>query len=88
MQVPRHLRLGQDERDRVTNTLRLAEQLGAETVTLTGEHVAQELLTYARSRNVTKIIVGKPVRSWWKEWVFGSVVSDLIHKSGDIDIYV
>lgn len=88
VQIPRHLRLPQGERDRLFQTLRLAEQLGAETATLTGEHVAQELLSYARRRNVTKIIVGKPIRSWWKEWIFGSVVSDLVHQSGEIDIYV
>jgi two-component system, OmpR family, sensor histidine kinase KdpD len=88
VQLPRHLRLPQEERDRLVQTLRLAEQLGAETVTLTGENVAQELLSYARSRNATKIIVGKPVRSPWKEWMFGSVVSELVHQSGDIDIYV
>jgi two-component system, OmpR family, sensor histidine kinase KdpD len=88
VQIPRHLRLPQPERDRLVQTLRLAEQLGAEAVTLTGDNVAQELLSYARSRNVTKIIVGKPVRSWWKEWMFGSVVSDLVHQSGEIDIYV
>ncbi len=44
VQIPRHLRLPQAERDRLVQTLRLAEQLGAETVTLTGERVAQELL--------------------------------------------
>jgi two-component system sensor histidine kinase KdpD len=55
---------------------------------LTGENVAHELLSYARSRNATKLIVGKPVRSLWKEWLFGSVVSELVHQSGDIDIYV
>lgn len=88
VQIPRHLRLPQTERDRLVQTLRLAEQLGAETVTLTGESVAQELLSYARSRNATKIIVGKPVRPVWKEWIFGSVVSDLVHRSGEIDIYV
>ena len=88
VQVPRHLRLPQTERDRLVQTLRLAEQLGAETVTLTGENVAQEILSYARSRNATKIIVGKPIRPVWKEWVFGSVVSDLVHRSGAIDIYV
>lgn len=88
VQLPRHLGLSQTERDRLVQTLRLAEQLGAETVTLTGEDVAQELLSYAQNRNATKIIVGKPVRSWWKEWVFGSVVSDLVHQSGEIDIYV
>ncbi len=88
VQIPRHLRLPQSERDRLMQALRLAEQLGAETVTLTGEHVAQEILSYARSRNATKIIVGKPVRPVWKEWIFGSVVSDLVHQSGEIDIYV
>lgn len=88
VQVPRHLRAAQADKDRLAQTMRLAEQLGAEAVTLTGENVAQELLSYARSRNVTKIIAGKPVRSLWKEWVFGSVVSDLVHRSGDIDIYV
>ncbi len=88
VQIPRHLRLPQTERDRLVQTLRLAEQLGAETVTLTGENVAQEILNYARSRNATKIIVGKPLRSRWKEWLFGSVVADLVHQSGEIDIYV
>ena len=62
VQIPRHLRQPQTDRDRLVQTLRLAEQLGAEAVTLTGDNVAQELLSYARSRNVTKIIVGKPVR--------------------------
>lgn len=88
VQVPWHLRSAQSERDRLVQTLRLAEQLGAETVTLTGEHVAQEILNYARTRNATKIIVGKPVRAPWKEWIFGSVVSELVHQSGEIDIYV
>ena len=88
VQIPRHLRLPQAERDRLVQTLRLAEQLGAETVTLTGENVAQEILSYARSRNATKIIVGKPLRSVWEEWLFGSVVSELVHQSGEIDISV
>lgn len=88
VQIPRHLRSSQADRDRLVQTLRLAEQLGAEIVTLTGENVAQEILSYARSRNATKIIVGKPVRPLWKEWVFGSVVSELVHQSGEIDVYV
>jgi two-component system sensor histidine kinase KdpD len=88
VQTSRHLRLPETERSRVIDTLRLAEQLGAETVTLTGDDVSQELLAYARSRNVTKIIAGKPVRSPWGAWLFGSVVDDLVRTSGDVDIYV
>ena len=88
VQTPRHLRMPQADRDRVNQTLRLAELLGAETVVLSGTNVAQELLSYARRRNVAKIIVGKPVRARWKEWVFGSVVAELVQQSGETDIYV
>jgi two-component system sensor histidine kinase KdpD len=88
VQTSRHLGLPEPERERVIRTLRLAERLGAETVTLSGDNVSQEILNYARKRNVTKIIVGKPVRSRWKEWVFGSVVADLVRNSGEIDVYV
>jgi two-component system sensor histidine kinase KdpD len=88
VQTPEHLRLPEADRDRVTQTLRLAERLGAETVTLSGQGVSQEILSYARTRNVSKLIVGKPLRSRWKEVVFGSVVADLVRESGEIDIYV
>ena len=88
VQTSKHLRLSDQERNQGVDTLRLAERMGAETVTLTGEDVSAQLLAYARSRNATKIIVGKPLRSRWKEWLFGSVVDDLVRGSGDIDIYV
>ena len=60
VETPAHLRLPEADRERVIHTLRLAEQLGAETVTLSGEHVSEEILAYARTRNVSKIVVGKP----------------------------
>ena len=88
VQTSKHLRLPDSERSSGIETLRLAERMGAETMTLTGDDVSRQLLAYARNRNVTKIIVGKPLRSRWKEWIFGSVVDDLVRGSGDMDIYV
>ena len=88
VETPASLRLPEADRDRVVHTLRLAEQLGAETVTLSGESVSEELLTYARTRNVSKIVVGKPRRPRWKEVVFGSVVDELARNTDDIDVYV
>src|SRR5215813_12580121 len=88
VETPAHLRLPEADRERVVNTLRLAEQLGAETVTLSGHSVSEELLTYARTRNVSKIVVGKPLRPRWREVVFGSVVDELARNTDDIDVYV
>ena len=47
-------------RGEVDSALRLAEQLGAETITLTGRRMSEAILEFARARNVTKIVVGKP----------------------------
>ncbi len=68
--------------------MRLAESLGAETATLSGHKASEEVLSYARSRNVTKIIIGKPTHARWKDKLFGSMLDEVVRGSGDIDVYV
>jgi two-component system sensor histidine kinase KdpD len=88
VETPAQLRLPPEVRDRVTQTLRLAEQLGAETVRLPGQTMSEALLAYAHDRNVTKIVVGKPRRRLWTRILLGSIVDALVQGSGDIDVYV
>jgi two-component system sensor histidine kinase KdpD len=88
VETPAQLRLPQEARDRVAQTMRLAEQLGAETHTLTGLRMSEEILAFARSRNVSKIVVGKPERPLWKRIAMGSIVDTLVQGSGEIDVYV
>jgi two-component system, OmpR family, sensor histidine kinase KdpD len=88
VETHRSAKLPENARNRVIQTLRLAEQLGAETVTLTGHNISEEILAYARKRNVTKIIVGKPAHAPWRDMLFGSVLNDLIRHSGLVDVYV
>ena len=73
---------------RISQHFRLAERLGAETVTIPGQNVTESILEYARSRNVTKILIGKTKQPRWRRLVFRTVVDDLLEKSGDIDVYV
>jgi two-component system sensor histidine kinase KdpD len=88
VETPALARLGPQARDRAVQTLRLAEQLGAATVTTTGARMSEELLAIARARNVTKIVVGKPTRGLWKRIFIGSIVDALVEGSGEIDVYV
>jgi two-component system sensor histidine kinase KdpD len=88
VETPAHLRLPQADRDRVIQTLRLAEQLGGETVTLSGHSVSEEILSYARRRNVSKIVIGKPSHPRWREILYGSTVDAIVQHSGEIDVYV
>ena len=75
-------------RERIGRTLQLAEELGAKSSTLAGRSIPEAVLDYARKHNVTKIVVGKPLKPRWQELVKGSIVDQLIYASGDIDIYV
>jgi two-component system sensor histidine kinase KdpD len=75
-------------RERIHGHFRLAERLGAETVTLSGEDVAATLLEFARSRNVTKILIGKTEQPRWRRLIFGTIVDEVLDRSGEIDVYV
>ncbi|CAN5411079.1 sensor histidine kinase KdpD [soil metagenome] len=88
VETPAHFRLSDTQREHVLQNLRLAEKLWAETVTLIGPRVSDALVRYARQRNVSKIVVGKPERPRWRELLFGSVVDEVVRTSGEIDVYV
>jgi len=88
VETPAYLNLPAEDRGRVIQNLRLAEKLGAATVTLTGQNVVEEMLAYARKHRVTKIVLGKPARSRWREWLFGSVINEVARRAGDIDLFV
>ncbi len=88
VETPGLVHLSEADRARLTDTLRLAEQLGAETVTLSGQRISEELLAFAQARNVTKIVIGKPKRPLWRRLLFGSIADALVRGSGDIDVHV
>jgi two-component system, OmpR family, sensor histidine kinase KdpD len=86
----RSLQYTEEERDRVADTLRLAESLGGEAVTIPSaeRQIADDVIGYAESQNVTHIIIGKSSRSRWFEIVHGSVVHELVRRSGNISVHV
>jgi two-component system sensor histidine kinase KdpD len=88
VETPAHPRLSRTDQDAVAQNLRLAEQLGAQAVTLSGHRVSEEVLAYARDHNVTRIMVGKPTHSRWRDRIRGSILDEVVRGSGAIDVYV
>ncbi|HTP45694.1 MAG TPA: sensor histidine kinase KdpD [Casimicrobiaceae bacterium] len=86
VETPALLRLPQAERNRILGYLRLAEQLGGKTSVLTGARAADELLTFARENNATRLILGKPTRRGWRRWLFGSLVDAVTERLRGIDL--
>jgi two-component system, OmpR family, sensor histidine kinase KdpD len=86
----RSLQLSEEERDRVADTLRLAQALAGEAVTIpsTDRSIADDVIGYAQANNVTQIVIGKATRTRWFEILHGSVVHDLVRRSGNISVHV
>ncbi len=86
----RSLQLTEEERDRIADTLRLAEALGGEAVTIPSadQRIADDVIRYAQTNNATQIIIGKSTRTRWFEILHGSVVHDLVRRSGNISVHV
>jgi two-component system, OmpR family, sensor histidine kinase KdpD len=90
IETRRSLQLTDEQRDRLADTLRLAEALGAEALTIPGveRRIADDIIKFAHANNVTQIIIGKSARSRWFETLHGSVVHDLVRRSGNISVNV
>lgn len=88
VEAPSYIKPSRDDLKTLAEHMRLAESLGAQTVTLTGQKASEEILHYARERNIGRIIVGKPTHPRWKDKLLGSPLDEIVRGSGDIEIYV
>ncbi len=89
IESPSAARWSDSDRQQLHRNLKLAESLGGEIVQASGDDVSQELLAYASSRNVTKIVVGKTAEKtsrWWRG--SNSLVDRMLRDSGNMDVVV
>jgi two-component system sensor histidine kinase KdpD len=87
VETPNDVRLSPEERNRVLDNLRLAERMGAKTVTIRGDSVAAAVSEYSAKNHITKIVIGKTQNRWRK--LFGvAVVDQVIRQSKQVDVIV
>ena len=60
VETSRSANLAEAGKNRLAATMRLAEQLGGEAVTIPGQSVAEDIVRYANTHNFTHIVVGNP----------------------------
>src|SRR5215831_5175513 len=76
------------ERQRVDQSMKLAESLGAETQTLTGSDLPAELLRFSKFENVTQIVIGRSRDSFISELLGRSLPHELVRRTQDIAIHL
>jgi two-component system, OmpR family, sensor histidine kinase KdpD len=90
LETGRSLHFAEDARDRIADTLRLAERLEGEAIKLPAKarRLADDIIAFAQRNNATHIIIGKSQRTRWFEILNGSVVHDLVRRAGNISVHV
>jgi two-component system, OmpR family, sensor histidine kinase KdpD len=66
VETPALQRLDAQRRERILTTLNLAQQLGATTAVMANAQIAESIIAYARSHNLSKLVIGRdPIRRLW-----------------------
>ncbi len=73
---------------RVADALRLALRLGGEAITLPGQDVAGTVVEYARTHNVTHIVVATRARGGWRGRFGSTVAQRIIRYASGINVHV
>ena len=79
--------LTEKERDHISEAMHMAEELGGEVVTIRGgQNIPGDILSFARSRNATRILIGRSGKSALTSLLFPPVSKRLVAQSRDFDI--
>ena len=88
VESPQHIESNEKTHVQLDKNIRLAEELGARVVLLKGTDVAEEMLEFARGKNVTLIIAGHSRRNWVQRFFRGTVLDNLVRKGGPISVLI
>lgn len=88
VETPAHDRLSDEEKTQINRALTLAEEFGAEVVTVAGSSVPSEIIRQARHRNVTEIVVARSHRSRLVNRLRGTLTDRLVELGDGINIHV
>lgn len=78
--------LSKEDRERLSFNFNLVEQLGGEVVTVYGDDTVEQIIQYAKFRNVTKIVIGKNHKK--RNRIFNFYAKDIVDKLMDSNSYI
>ena len=88
VQTPAFEKMEEADRNRLEQNIRLAKQLGADTTTIFGEDVSQQIAEFARISGVTKIVIGRSNTGRRHFWAKPTLTEKLIEIAPNLDIHI
>ena len=73
---------------RVNDAMKLAEQLGGATLTLTGDDIVAVVTDYCGKNNVTQLVIGKSRDSRWRELLGRSFATAMMRRAMGVALHI
>ncbi|MBV9518324.1 MAG: sensor histidine kinase KdpD [Hyphomicrobiales bacterium] len=73
---------------RIDEAMRLAERLGAELARLSGRHLPDEILRFARRENVTQIVIGRSAADWFARLRGRSLPEEIVRRASGVAVHI
>ncbi len=83
--TPASQRLSRRQRTRILKSIKLAQDMGAETATLSGSDPVETVIEYARDHNLFRVIVGRDHVRAWRPW-YRSFADRIGKQAPDLDV--
>ncbi|MBV1775188.1 DUF4118 domain-containing protein [Burkholderiaceae bacterium DAT-1] len=88
VETPKLQKLPPSHRQQILDSLNLGRELGAETQSLAGADAASSLISYARSRNVSKVVLAPSSRSRVSQLLRAPISEKIASSPAGLDVYV
>ncbi|HUW38897.1 MAG TPA: two-component system sensor histidine kinase KdpD [Rhodocyclaceae bacterium] len=85
IETPELQRLSDRQRQRILKNMRLAQEMGAETATLSGSDAVAAVVAYARDHNLSRVVVGRDHVRAWRPW-YRSFADRVGKRAPDLDV--
>jgi two-component system sensor histidine kinase KdpD len=76
------------DEDILERHFKLAKQLGADVITLTGDSISGVLSKYAITKHITQIIIGHSSRTKFQTFLRGSTINKLLKRTYNIEVHI
>jgi two-component system, OmpR family, sensor histidine kinase KdpD len=88
IETPGWAHAGPEQKQRLEENVRLAEDLGAQVLRVQDSDVAGALVRVAREQNVDSLLIGHSRHGRLHELIRGSIVQSLLRLARDVDVHV
>ena len=81
-------RISPEDHARLTESLKLATDLGAQVVKLKSNRIADALIDFAKREGITHVVFGQSARTRWQILIHGSVLNRFLDEVRDATVQV